>query len=74
MEKLVRKEEVESLLEYLTAEEKMVLQLRFSLHDDKKYTYKEIGEKLRINSSKAREIQDRAIKKLRRIVLVNKIQ
>jgi RNA polymerase primary sigma factor len=67
IEKMSRKEEVEGLLESLTEEEKQVLKMRYALVDDMQHTYKEIAQKLKISPSKAKELQERAIKKLRRI-------
>ncbi|MFH1414468.1 MAG: sigma-70 family RNA polymerase sigma factor [Elusimicrobiota bacterium] len=66
-------EQVESLLSLLTEEERCVLEMRFGLVNDDKCTYKDIGEKYKLSPSKAKEIQERAIKKLRRIVLHNKL-
>lgn len=74
MDRISREEQLENLLSHLTEEEKKVLEFRFALVDEKKYTYEEIGKKLKINPVKAKEIQDRAIKKLKRITLPNKTQ
>jgi RNA polymerase sigma factor (sigma-70 family) len=72
VEKMSKKEQVENLLKNLTEEERCVLQLRFALDGNEKYTFKEIGEKLKISPSKAKEVLDRTIKKLKRIALINR--
>lgn len=69
VDKLSKAEEVKDLLSNLTDQEKGVIELRFALIDNERYTYKEIGEKLGISPSKAKELQNRAIRKLKRMAL-----
>jgi RNA polymerase primary sigma factor len=66
VDKISREETISSLMGVLDETEREVIKLRFALLDDKKYTYKEIAELLKISPSKAKELQERAIKKLRR--------
>ncbi len=62
-----RKELVGKLLNYLTDEERKVLKYRFALDENKRCSYEEISEKLKISQSKASEIYGKAIRKLRNI-------
>lgn len=59
------KEEVEHLLRLLAEKEKQVLMYRFSIYDGKKYTLKTISERLGISAETVRQIEIKAIAKLR---------
>jgi len=74
VDKLARKEQVLDLLSNLDYQERQVLELRFALQDNKKHTFNEIGKMLKMSPSKAKETLDRAIRKLRRIALFNKME
>ncbi|MFC2091959.1 sigma-70 family RNA polymerase sigma factor [Elusimicrobiota bacterium] len=72
LDDMSKKEQLADLLNHLTAEERTVLELRFALFENPKHTYKEIGDKLKISASKAKEIQDRSIRKLRKLAMLYK--
>lgn len=59
------KEETMRFLEYLQEKEKKILMYRFSFYGGKKYTLKSIGEKMGISPETVRQIEIRAIQKLR---------
>lgn len=59
------KENVEYLMRILAEKEKQVLMYRFSFYDGKKYTLKNISEKLGISAETVRQIEMKAINKLR---------
>ncbi len=59
------KEDVELLMKILAEKEKQVLMYRFSFYDGKKYTLKNISEKLGISAETVRQIEIKAINKLR---------
>ncbi|MBN2508752.1 MAG: sigma-70 family RNA polymerase sigma factor [Spirochaetales bacterium] len=59
------KEETMKFLEHLMDKEKQILLYRFSFYGGEKYTLKRIGEKLGISPETVRQIEIRAIKKLR---------
>lgn len=64
MEKSMR-EETMKFLEHLLDKEKQILLYRFSFYGGKKYTLKKIGEQLGISPETVRQIEMRAIRKLR---------
>ncbi len=65
MKKSMR-EETMRFLEHLLDKERQILMYRFAFYGGKKYTLKTIGEKLGISPETVRQIEMRAIKKLRR--------
>ncbi len=67
-EELMKKsfrEETMKFLERLLEKEKQILLYRFSFYGGKKYTLKHIGEEMGISPETVRQIEKRAIKKLR---------
>jgi RNA polymerase primary sigma factor len=64
MEKSMR-EETMKFLEHLLDKEKQILLYRFSFYGGKKFTLKKIGEQLGISPETVRQIEMRAIRKLR---------
>ena len=66
MDVLVRKEEVKELLEALTDRESQVIRLRFGLEDGRSHTLEEIGEMLGVTRERVRQIEARAMEKLRK--------
>ncbi|RKX74759.1 MAG: RNA polymerase sigma factor RpoD/SigA [Spirochaetes bacterium] len=64
MEKSMR-EETRKFLERLMEREKQILLYRFSFYGQEKYTLKKIGEKLGISPETVRQIEKRALEKLR---------
>jgi len=59
------REETMNFLEHLLEKEKQILMYRFSFYGGKKYTLKYIGEEMGISPETVREIEIRAIKKLK---------
>jgi RNA polymerase primary sigma factor len=59
------REEIYKILSHLTLRERQVIELRFGLLDDYDYTLEEIGKKLKVTRERARQIEERAIRKLR---------
>jgi RNA polymerase primary sigma factor len=67
-EELMKKsfrEETMKFLEHLLEKEKQILLYRFSFYGGKKYTLKHIGEEMGISPETVRQIEIRAIKKLK---------
>lgn len=58
-------EDLESLLEELTSREALVIRERFGLEDDTPRTLSEIGERLQLSRERVRQIESRALLKLR---------
>lgn len=65
MNQLVQKEEVSELLEFLTERERQVIRLRYGLEDGKTHTLEEIGNELDVTRERVRQIEARAMEKLR---------
>src|SRR5512146_265919 len=59
------REEVYRVLSNLTQREREVIELRFGLKDDQDHTLEEVGRKLKVTRERVRQIEERAIRKLR---------
>ena len=65
MDVLVRKEEVSELLASLTERERQMIGLRYGLEDGRTHTLEEIGGILNVTRERVRQIEARAMEKLR---------
>ena len=63
--RIVLKGQVEDVLETLTPRERRVVELRFGLEGDKLYTLSEIGAELGVTRERIRQIETKALRKLR---------
>ena len=59
------KEELKSVLETLTKREEEVLELRFGLYDGTCHTLEEVGKKFGVTRERIRQIETKALRKLR---------
>ncbi len=59
------REEIRKVLNQLTMRERQVIELRFGLVDDHDHTLEEVGKKLKVTRERVRQIEERAIRKLR---------
>jgi RNA polymerase primary sigma factor len=59
------REEIRRVLGNLTQREREVIELRFGLVDDHDHTLEEVGRKLKVTRERVRQIEERAIRKLR---------
>ncbi len=57
--------EVRKVLRGLNPRERAVIELRFGLVDDQDYTLEEVGRRLKVTRERVRQIEERAIRKLR---------
>ena len=62
---LVQKEEVRELLKLLNEREQKVIRLRFGLEDGRTHTLEEVGKELSITRERVRQIEARALEKLK---------
>ena len=60
-------EELEKILETLRPRERDVLKLRFGLNDGNKRTLEEIGQLFGVSRERVRQIETRALNKLRKM-------
>lgn len=66
-EDIERSERVSSWLEFLTDVERMVITLRFGLNDEDTLTLESIGKRFGVTRERIRQIETKAIEKLRKI-------
>jgi RNA polymerase primary sigma factor len=59
------KEQVEAVLDSLTGRERRVLQLRFGLEDGRSRTLEEVGKEFNVTRERIRQIEAKALRKLR---------
>ncbi len=59
------KEQVEDVLDSLTQRERRVLQLRFGLDDGRSRTLEEVGREFGVTRERIRQIEAKALRKLR---------
>lgn len=60
-------EEIHKILNQLTIRERQVIELRFGLLDNNDHSLEEISKKLKISRERVRQIEERAIRKLRQL-------
>ncbi len=64
-DRLLLRDEVRRVLSNLTLRERQVIELRFGLVDDQDHTLEEVGRRLKVTRERVRQIEERAIRKLR---------
>ena len=64
-ERVMLKEKIGELLKKLKDRERKVLELRFGIVDDRPRTLEEVGKELNVTRERIRQIEDKALKKLR---------
>jgi RNA polymerase primary sigma factor len=64
---LIRREQIDEVLNKLTGRERDVLKMRFGLDDGYARTLEEVGSRLHVTRERVRQIELRALKKLRHI-------
>lgn len=65
---ILLKEEIEILLEELAPREAEILRLRFGIEDGENLTLEEIGKKYKVTRERVRQIEQTAMKKLRKLI------
>lgn len=67
---LVQKEEVQEMLSTLTEKEQKILRLRYGLEDGNVHTLEETGQILGVTRERIRQLESRALEKLRKSALL----
>jgi len=62
-------EELAEILKKLTPQELKVIKLRYGMVDGKGYNLREVGEKMNLSRERIRQIEKRAVERLKKIVL-----
>ena len=68
IEQILDKERVNSLLEVMGEREREILDMRFGLIDGSTHTLAEVAKKLGVSRERVRQIEDAALKKLRKFI------
>lgn len=58
-------EQLQDVLKTLTPREEKVLKMRFGIGEDTDYTLEEVGERFNVTRERIRQIEAKALKKLR---------
>ena len=67
------KEQIEEILGTLTEKEKGVLELRFGLNGGERHTLEEVGKAFNVTRERARQIENKALRKLSHPSRANKL-
>jgi RNA polymerase primary sigma factor len=59
------KEQIEEALDQLTERESKILRMRFGLSDEREHTLEEVGRKFRVTRERIRQIESKALKKIK---------
>ncbi len=69
IQRLLNRERLDNLLEIMSEREKGILNLRFGLANDKPQTLAEVAKKLGVSRERIRQIEETALRKLRKFVV-----
>ena len=72
--KTITNEDIDSVLKTLTDREEAVIRLRFGLHDGRCHTLEEVGLEFDVTRERIRQIEAKALRKLRHPVRSNKFK
>ncbi len=72
--RLLLRTHVEGLLDLLTPREQKILRLRFGLGVDRNYTLEEVGEEFQVTRERIRQIEAKAIRKLKQPSKVRRLK
>jgi len=72
--KAITNEDIDSVLRTLTAREEAVIRLRFGLQDGRCHTLEEVGREFNVTRERIRQIEAKALRKLRHPVRSNKFK
>ena len=72
--KTITNEDIDAVLKTLTAREEAVIRLRFGLYDGRCHTLEEVGSEFNVTRERIRQIEAKALRKLRHPVRSNKFR
>jgi RNA polymerase primary sigma factor len=59
------KEQIEGALDQLSERESKILRMRFGLSNEREHTLEEVGQKFKVTRERIRQIESKALKKIR---------
>lgn len=68
LEEFMAREKIEDLLSKMKPREREIIELRFGLKNDTKYTLEEIAVKFKLTRERVRQIEEATLKKLKKII------
>lgn len=74
VEFIMLQKSISEVLEYLTPKEAEVIKLRFGIEDGKKHTLEYVGKKFGVTRERIRQIEAKALRKLRHPLRANKLR
>ena len=72
--KAITNEDIDGVLKTLTEREEAVIRLRFGLHDGRCHTLEEVGSEFKVTRERIRQIEAKALRKLRHPVRSNRFK
>ena len=72
--KTITNEDIDAVLKTLTPREEAVIRLRFGLYDGRQHTLEEVGSEFNVTRERIRQIEAKALRKLRHPVRSNKFK
>ena len=72
--KTITNENIDAVLKTLTPREEAVIRLRFGLYDGRSHTLEEVGSEFNVTRERIRQIEAKALRKLRHPVRSNKFK
>ena len=72
--KTITNEDIDKVLQTLSKREEEVIRLRFGLYDGRCHTLEEVGERFEVTRERIRQIEAKALRKLRHPVISNKFR
>ena len=70
----ILKSQIQSILENLTSRERRVIELRHGMEDGIQYTLEQIGNRMGVTRERVRQIEARALEKLRTNQIMKKLE
>jgi RNA polymerase primary sigma factor len=74
IKRVFAKERIENLMDMMSRREREILDMRFGLIDGKTYTLAEVSKKMGVSRERIRQIEEEALRKLRKFVQIQEKQ
>jgi RNA polymerase primary sigma factor len=74
VESQMRNQHLDELLKQLSGREEAILRLRYGFYDDKLHTLAEAGEQFGLSRERIRQLEQRALVKLRQLIEADAVE